>query len=85
MARAKRQAEQYVRALPVAEGRPPFIIVADVGHCFDIYAEFSCTGGIYIPFPDQGSRRIPLAAGRGDKGGISSSSGSPRPLRERLG
>ena len=61
MARAKRQAEQYVRALPVAEGRPPFIIVADVGHCFDIYAEFSCTGGIYIPFPDQGSRRIPLA------------------------
>ncbi len=61
MARAKRQAEQYVRALPVAEGRPPFIIVADVGHCFDIYAEFSCTGGIYIPFPDQGNRRIPLA------------------------
>jgi hypothetical protein len=35
MARAKRQAEQYVRTLPVAEGRPPFIIVADVGYCFD--------------------------------------------------
>jgi len=60
MARAKRQAEQYVRALPASEGRPPFIIVADVGHCFDIYAEFSCTGGIYIPFPDQARSRIKL-------------------------
>ena len=61
MARAKRQAEAYVRALPPAEGRPPFIIVADVGHCFDLYAEFSCTGGIYIPFPDQAKSRIALA------------------------
>jgi len=60
MARAKRQAEQYVRALPASEGRPPFIIVADVGHCFDIYAEFSCTGGIYIPFPDQRTSRVYL-------------------------
>ncbi|PKN07440.1 MAG: SAM-dependent methyltransferase [Deltaproteobacteria bacterium HGW-Deltaproteobacteria-8] len=61
MARAKRQAETYVRALPATEGRPPFIIVADVGHCFDLYAEFSCTGGIYIPFPDQRTSRILLA------------------------
>lgn len=60
MARAKRQAEQYVRTLPVAEGRPPFIIVADVGYCFDVYSEFSCTGGIYIPFPDQAHSRIKL-------------------------
>ncbi len=60
MARAKRQAEQYVRTLPVAEGRPPFIIVADVGYCFDIYAEFSCTGGMYIPFPDSRTYRIKL-------------------------
>jgi len=60
MTRAKRQAEGYVRALPANEGRPPFIIVADVGYCFDIYAEFSCTGGIYIPFPDQGRSRIKL-------------------------
>lgn len=60
MARAKRQAEHYVRSLPVAEGRPPFIIVADVGYCFDVYAEFSCTGGIYIPFPDQARSRIKL-------------------------
>ncbi len=60
MVRAKRQAEGYVRALPAVEGRPPFIIVADVGYCFDIYAEFSCTGGIYIPFPEQRSYRIYL-------------------------
>lgn len=60
MARAKRQAEQYVRALPSTEGRPPFIIVADVGYCFDLYSEFSCTGGIYIPFPDQRTSRIRL-------------------------
>ncbi len=60
MARAKRQAEQYVRTLPVAEGRPPFIIVADVGYCFDIYAEFSCTGGMYIPFPDSRTYRVKL-------------------------
>jgi len=60
MARAKRQAEYYVRALPAEEGRPPFIIVADVGYCFDLYAEFSCTGGMYIPFPDARSYRIKL-------------------------
>lgn len=60
MARAKRQAEGYVRALPANEGRPPFIVVADVGYCFDIYAEFSCTGGVYIPFPDQARSRITL-------------------------
>lgn len=60
MARAKRQAESYVRALPAAEGRPPFIIVVDVGYCFDLYAEFSCTGGMYIPFPDARTSRIKL-------------------------
>jgi hypothetical protein len=32
MVRARGQAEQYARALPVPEGRPPFVIVADVGH-----------------------------------------------------
>ncbi len=60
MARAKQQAESYVRALPADEGRPPFVLAVDVGHCFDIYAEFSRTGGMYIPFPDAHSRRILL-------------------------
>jgi hypothetical protein len=29
MVRAKNQAERYVRALPAAEGRPPFLLVVD--------------------------------------------------------
>ena len=60
MEKAKRQAEGYVRSLPATEGRPPFIIVVDVGYCLDIYAEFSCTGGSYTSFPDVRSHRIHL-------------------------
>ena len=30
--RARAQAEGYARALPAAEGRPPFLLVVDVGH-----------------------------------------------------
>ena len=60
MQRAKRQAENYIRCLPAVEGRPPFLIVADVGYCFDIYSEFSCTGGVYLPFPDARTYRISL-------------------------
>ena len=60
MQRAKRQAENYIRCLPSGEGRPPFLIVADVGYCFDIYAEFSCTGGLYLPFPDARNCRVML-------------------------
>ena len=60
MLKAKRQAENYVRCLPAREGRPPFIIVCDVGFCFDLYAEFSCTGGNYLHFPNARSYRIRL-------------------------
>lgn len=60
MSRAKVQAEQYVRALPLDEPLPPFVIVVDVGYCFDLYSEFSCTGRTYIPFPDQRASRIKL-------------------------
>jgi len=38
----------------------PFLIVCDVGHCFDLYAEFTGTGGQYEAFPDPRSRRIKL-------------------------
>ena len=31
-ARARAQAESYARALPASEGRPPFLMVVDVGH-----------------------------------------------------
>lgn len=61
MLSARGQGEGYIRALPVSEGRPPFLLVVDVGHCIEIYAEFSRTGGTYIPFPDPRSHRIPLA------------------------
>lgn len=61
MLRAKGQADQYVRALPADEGRPPFILVVDVGHSIELFSEFSCTGGAYIPFPAPGTHRILLA------------------------
>ncbi|MDR0827648.1 MAG: DNA methylase [Desulfovibrio sp.] len=58
MQRARRQAENYIRRLPANEGRPPFLIVADVGFCFDLYTEFSRTGGVYLHFPDARTHRI---------------------------
>ncbi|MEI6150268.1 MAG: DNA methyltransferase, partial [bacterium] len=58
MLRARGQAEQYCRALPTTEGRPPFLIVVDVGHSIELFSEFSCTGGTYIPFPSPGRHRI---------------------------
>jgi hypothetical protein len=58
--RAHAQGERYIRLLPAEEGRPPFLIVCDVGHCFDIYAEFSGTGGQYEPFPTPRKRRVLL-------------------------
>jgi len=61
MLRARGQAEQYIRALSTDEGRPPFLVVVDVGHSIELFSEFSCTGGTYIPFPAPGSHRIFLA------------------------
>lgn len=60
MVAARGQAEQYARALPAEEGRPPFLIVVDVGHTIELYSEFTRTGGNYIPFPDPRSHRIRL-------------------------
>jgi len=60
MQKARRQGENYIHALPVREGRPPFLIVVDVGYCFDFYAEFSCTGGAYLRFPDARAFRVML-------------------------
>ncbi len=58
--RAYHQARGYITALPAAEGRPPFLIVCDVGHTIDLYAEFTGTGGQYERFPDPVSHRITL-------------------------
>jgi len=60
MIRAKAQAENYIRHLPASEGRPPLVMVADVGHSIELYAEFSMTGGAYLHFPDPQSHRILL-------------------------
>ena len=59
--RARAQAENYARALPAAEGRPPFVVVVDVGHVIELYAEFTRSGATYTPFPDPRSHRIRLA------------------------
>lgn len=58
--RARAQGEGYARALPAAEGRPPFVIVVDVGHVIELYAEFTRSGATYTPFPDPRSYRIKL-------------------------
>ncbi|MEZ5606594.1 MAG: type IIL restriction-modification enzyme MmeI [Burkholderiaceae bacterium] len=47
--RARSQAEGYARALPALEGRPPFLIVLDVGNVIELYAEFSQSGATYTP------------------------------------
>jgi hypothetical protein len=60
--RARGQAEQYARALPATEGRPPFLLVIDVGNVIELYAEFTRSGATYTPFPDPRSHRIPLAS-----------------------
>jgi len=60
MMRARAQAEGYARALPAIEGRPPFLVVVDVGHVIEVYAEFTRSGGTYTPFPDPRSHRIRL-------------------------
>ncbi len=65
MLTARSQAENYARALPATElaaGRPPFVLVADIGHVIELYADFTRSGATYTPFPDPRSHRIVLAA-----------------------
>ena len=60
MLRAHGQGVQYARAVPVEDGRPPFVVVVDVGRSIEIYSEFSRSGGAYIPYPDPRAHRIRL-------------------------
>jgi len=39
--RARAQGESYARALPASEGRPPFVLVVDVGHVIEVFSEFT--------------------------------------------
>lgn len=61
MLAAKGQAESYARSLPETEELPPFLVVVDVGHSIELYADFARLGRAYTPFPDSNSHRIYLA------------------------
>lgn len=60
MMNARRQAEGYARCLPAEHGWPPFILVCDVGHCIEVYADFTGQGKNYAQFPDRQGFRIYL-------------------------
>ena len=60
MLAARRQAEDYARALPVEHGYPPFLLIVDVGNVIEVYADFSGQGKNYAHFPDRQSYRIDL-------------------------
>jgi hypothetical protein len=52
--------DAYGQALGYAtclDDPPPFLIVCDIGHCFDLYADFDHTGR-YNPFPSAQRKRI---------------------------
>ena len=55
MEAARNQAERYARA--VSDEWPPFLIVVDVGHCLDLYADFARMGKGVRPLPD--AHRLP--------------------------
>jgi len=60
---ARSQAERYVRGLPLEEvehGRPPFVVVVDVGNAIYLFSEFSRTGGNYVAYPDPRHHEIRL-------------------------
>jgi SAM-dependent methyltransferase len=60
MLRAKNQADGYARAVARDDGWPPFLIIVDVGHVLEVYADFSGQGQGYTQFPDGARYRIPL-------------------------
>jgi hypothetical protein len=63
MMKAREQAQRYARALPkeeIAEGRPPFVLVVDVGHSIALYTDWTRMGAEYVAFPDPTTFRIPL-------------------------
>jgi len=60
MLNARRQAEDYVRLLPSGHEPPPFVLVCDVGHCLEVYANFRRDGKAYDQFPDRRGFRVYL-------------------------
>ncbi len=66
MMNARAQGESYTRLLPQAHEPPPFLIVCDVGHCFELYANFRRDGKAFDQFPDRRAFRIYLEDLRSD-------------------
>jgi SAM-dependent methyltransferase len=67
MQNARKQAEGYVFLLDTDHPAPPFLITCDVGHAFELYADFSGTGRAYGQFPDRKGYRIYLEDLRRDE------------------
>ncbi len=67
MWKARGQAERYARHLPAEEPPAPFLLVVDVGHSLEVYADFTQAGRAYQAFPDPRSFRIRLADLREEK------------------
>lgn len=57
MRTAKRQAENYAKAL---DEWPPFLVIVDVGRSIELWSDFARQGKAYAPFPDRASYRIEL-------------------------
>lgn len=67
MIEARVQAERYARNLPSTEPPPPFVLVLDVGHSIEVYADFTQKGKAFLPFPDPRSHRILVSDLRDEK------------------
>lgn len=60
MLKARNQADGYARAVSKEDGWPPFLMIVDVGHVIELYADFSRAGQGYTQFPDGNRYRIKL-------------------------
>lgn len=60
MLKARNQADNYARAVAREDGWPPFLLIVDVGHVIELYADFSGQGQGYNQFPDGNRYRIAL-------------------------
>ena len=60
MLKARNQADGYARAVSKEDGWPPFLMIVDVGHVIELYADFSRAGQGYNQFPDGNRYRIKL-------------------------
>lgn len=60
MLKARNQADGYARAVSKEDGWPPFLLIVDVGHVIELYADFSRAGQGYNQYPDGNRYRIQL-------------------------